>query len=212
MRACNWGRKLISSDGPAASRAWQGVKAAVAASDKDDGLLTLDRGNQGQRLTELFRNEADFVWRIVRRFGVPEADAEDAVQEVFLVVAKRLEAYQERGTLRAWLVAIARQVAQHEHRARFRRERKAQELPVREALDNPQRALECAEAVGFVNDFLAQLDRDQALVFHLAEIEDLTAPEIAASLGLNLNTVYGRLRLARKQFEACVQRKAQTER
>jgi RNA polymerase sigma-70 factor (ECF subfamily) len=169
-------------------------------------------GGDDQRLAELFRDHAGFVWRVVQRLGVPEADAEDAVQEVFLVVARRLEAYEERGVLRAWLVAIARQVAQHAQRARFRQARKARELPPPEAAADPHQALERNQAVAFVNDFLAELDRDQALVFYLAEIEGMTAPEIAGSLQLNVNTVYGRLRMARSRFEARVQRTSRMER
>jgi len=42
------------------------------------------------------------------------------------------------------------------------------------------------------------------MVFFLSDIEGLTAPEIAAALGVKLNTVYGRLRLARKRFEKVV--------
>lgn len=169
--------------------------------------LTADRSdNSGRRdevsrLTEVFRAEAEFVWRVVRRFGVPEADAEDAVQEVFLVVAKRLEGYEERGALRAWLVAIARQVAQHAQRARFRHERKVQALHASEPHDDPERRLEHSEALAFVNAFLAELDRDQAMVFYLADVEGMAVPEIAASLGIKLNTAYGRLRLARVAFE-----------
>ena len=165
-----------------------------------------------ERLSELFREHAEFVWRVVRRLGVPDADAEDVTQEVFLVVAKRLDAYEERGTFRAWLVAIARQIAQHAQRARFRHERKAQSMPPREAAIDPHRALEHSQAIAFMNAFLAELDADQALVFYLAEVEGMSAPEIAASMQANLNTVYGRLRLARKRFEARVQRRLLAER
>jgi RNA polymerase sigma-70 factor (ECF subfamily) len=149
---------------------------------------------------------------VVRRLGVPEAEAEDVTQEVFLVAARRLDAYQDQGCPRAWLVAIARQLARHSFRAQLRRDRKARELPTLELSNDPQRALECSEAAAFVNAFLAELDADQALVFALAELEDMSVPEIAASLSVNLNTVYGRLRLARKRFETKVQRMARRER
>ena len=158
------------------------------------------------RVAVLFRDHAEFVWRVVQRFGVPRAEAEDAVQEVFLVVAKRLETYEERGAIRAWLVAIARQVAQHDQRARFRRDRKARALPPPPAAADPHRLLEQSRAVAFVQNFLAALPQDHALVFYLAEVEGLTVPEIAGSLDENVNTIYGRLRAARQRFEARVQR------
>jgi RNA polymerase sigma-70 factor (ECF subfamily) len=164
-----------------------------------------------QAIARLFQTYAEFVWRVLRRFGVPEADAEDAVQEVFLVVSRRLDAYQEQGAMRAWLVSIARQVASHARRARFRQERKLQALPVRHAGEDPERTLENKRALTLVNQFLAQLDQDQAWVFYLAELEGLTAPEIAAGLQVNLNTVYARLRLARQRFEASTRKKLGTE-
>jgi RNA polymerase sigma-70 factor (ECF subfamily) len=40
----------------------------------------------------------------------------------------------------------------------------------------------------------------------LAELETLPAPEIAEALGINVNTVYSRLRTARRAFEAAVGR------
>ena len=83
------------------------------------------------------------------------------------------------------------------------------EEPVRRSdqLDAP----EVAEAVAVVNAFLAGLGEEQATVFHLVEVEGLTAPEVAASLGVNLNTVYGRLRLARQRFEELLAERAKQE-
>lgn len=164
------------------------------------------------RLAALFRREAEFVWRVVRRLGVPDADAEDAVQEVFLVVAQRFDSYEERGVVRAWLVAIARQVAMHSHRARFRHERKVQALPVqRVSDDDPQRTAECREALSFLNRFLAELDAEHALIFYLSEVEGMTAFEIAASLNTNYNTIYSRLRVTRGRFADRLKRREQPE-
>jgi RNA polymerase sigma-70 factor (ECF subfamily) len=61
------------------------------------------------------------------------------------------------------------------------------------------------EAVALVNDFLGRIDESQAIVFYLADVEGMTAPEIATSLDVKLNTVYGRLRVARQRFEAFVE-------
>jgi RNA polymerase sigma-70 factor (ECF subfamily) len=53
---------------------------------------------------------------------------------------------------------------------------------------------------------LDDLDEAKREVFVLAELEQATAPEIAEALQLNLNTVYSRLRAARKAFEAALER------
>ena len=153
---------------------------------------------------ELFRAHVVFVWRVLRRLGVPDAEADDAVQEVFIVVARQLVHYDERGSVRAWLFTIARRVAQHSRRSRIRRERTQQCSPTVPGSDDPHRLAERGQAVTLLREFLATLDENQAMVFYLAEVEGLSMPEIASTMDSNLNTAYGRLRLARKRFEAFV--------
>ena len=78
--------------------------------------------------------------------------------------------------------------------------------------DDPHETAMRNEAVSIVHEFLSRLDEPQALVFFLADVEGMTAPEIAASLDIKVNTVYGRLRLARQQFEAFLGRRGTRER
>ncbi len=189
---------------------------------RDDGRMlqvasrmpTLDvvPADAAAQVEEIFKAHADFVWRALRRQGVPGADVEDAVQEVFLVVYRRVGEYEDRGSIRAWLFTISRQVASHYRRSASRRDRKERALSA-EPLEQPDAldARERAEAVSVVNDFLAEIGEEQAMVFYLVEIEGLTAPEVASSLGVNLNTVYGRLRLARKRFESMLAMRAKQE-
>jgi RNA polymerase sigma-70 factor (ECF subfamily) len=166
------------------------------------------RADRGALFAGLFDAHASFVWRVLRRMGIPAADADDAVQDVFLVVHRRLAEYEDRGSPRAWLFAISRQVASHRRRTRSRSERTRAELPMPDASpDDPYETAMRNEAVSIVHDFLAKLSEPQAMVFYLAEVEDMTAPEIATSLEVNVNTVYGRLRLARQQFEAFLVRR-----
>jgi RNA polymerase sigma-70 factor (ECF subfamily) len=162
-------------------------------------------------LTQLFRAHYDFVFRVLRRLGMSEAEADDGVQEVFLVVAHKLGSYEERGALRAWLFTLARQVASHARRSDTRRRRRDQlsEPPV--AAPDPQQRAEQREAIGLLEEFLNGLDEGQAAVFFLSDVEELSAPEIAAALGLELTTVYGRQRSSRRQFERFVRRQRPAE-
>lgn len=152
-------------------------------------------------LTTLFAQHADFLWRALRRCGVPDPELEDAMQEVLVVVARKLPEYEERGAIRAWLYTIARQVAQHALRAAQRRVRREGAQDDGRVVEDPHTLLERSEAARFVEEFLAGLGEPLAAVFYLAEIEGLTAPEIATCVGAGLNTVYSRLRLARERFE-----------
>ena len=63
-----------------------------------------------------------------------------------------------------------------------------------------------AEAVRFLEAFLETLDPAQRAVFILAELEQMTAPEIGVAVQAKLNTVYSRLRAARTAFRAAVER------
>lgn len=163
---------------------------------------------QHAEIEDIFNAHADFVWRALRRHGLSEADADDALQEVFLVVHRRLDEYEERGALRAWLFAICRQVAAHYLRAAARSERRIRAFGYEDTcLDTPHDAVARKEAIDLVEGFLADLDEHQATVFILMEVEGMTAPEVAAALGVKLNTVYARLRLARRRFEKLLRRK-----
>jgi len=155
---------------------------------------------QLRELSRLFDLHADFVYRVLLRLGVPRADAEDCVQDVFLVVAHRLADYVEKGSIRAWLFVIARQVALHAQRSSRRRAHYHLAIVPPVPTDDPHRELVRKQAVELVHEFLAELDEAQAQTFYLAEVEQLSVPEIAAALDVKLNTVYSRLRLARQRL------------
>lgn len=162
----------------------------------------------GVCLDDLYRDELAFVWRTVRYLGIADADAEDVVHEVFLVVGRRLADFDGMHSMRSWLAGITRNVVQHQHRSRFRAERKhaALEAVARvpaHPLDTEVMRREAAEALEM---FLGGLDEEKRTVFVLTELEGMTAPEIAHVMGAKVNTVYSRLRSAREAFEAHVAR------
>jgi RNA polymerase sigma-70 factor (ECF subfamily) len=153
-----------------------------------------------------------FIWRSVLRLGVPAAHLDDVVQEIFLIVHRKLDGFEGRSTLKTWLYGIALRVAR-DHRIRLRHSGGAQVLDVEQVPAppgaRPDERAQNAEALRAVIALLDGLDDDQREVFVLAELEELTAPEIAEALGLKLNTVYSRLRLARAAFaEAAARHRA----
>jgi RNA polymerase sigma-70 factor (ECF subfamily) len=170
-----------------------------------DALPRRDESSADAHLARVFAEHADFVWRSLRRLGVPTSDADDALQEVFLVVYRRLAEYEDRGLMRAWLFSISRQVSSHYHRGVKRSEARQRGLVISTTAPDLEEVVARREAERLVNDFLDGLEEPQRLVFYLADIEGLTAPEIASALEVNLNTVYGRLRQARKRFERVVE-------
>ena len=149
---------------------------------------------------EIYAAHFAFVWRILRTFGVAEPALEDAVQDVFVVVHRRLPEFEGRAQITTWLFAIARRVA-----GSYRRKRTTEELADEPAGTSDTFAdFSRAEATATVLAILDTLDEDKRVVFALVELEQLSVPEVAKLLDLNLNTAYSRLRLARQAFEAAV--------
>jgi RNA polymerase sigma-70 factor (ECF subfamily) len=142
-----------------------------------------------------------FVWRVLRTFGVPDAALEDAAQDVFVVVHRRLPEFEGRAALTTWLFAIARRVAGAHRRQGGRTEPLADE-PAGTA--DTFAAMSRAQAAATVMAILDTMDEDKRIVFALVELEQLSVPEVSRMLDIKLNTAYSRLRLARQAFEAAV--------
>jgi RNA polymerase sigma-70 factor (ECF subfamily) len=154
----------------------------------------------------LYRAHVDFVWRSLRRLGVREAALDDATQEVFMVVHRRFGEFRPGSSVKAWLFAIAQRTAS-DHRRWVRR--KGNLLPLHEELttqqDSPLDSAMTRQATDRVLAFLSQLDESRRVAFILSDLEQMTAPEIGAALGVNVNTVYYRIASARKAFAAFVE-------
>lgn len=156
-----------------------------------------------------------FVWRTVRRLGVDEASRDDVTQEVFVVVHRRLPSFEGRSSLKTWIFGIALRVVR-DHRRTRRRKPGGVDGDVLDAIADgaptPDQHVEKSQAVRLLHALLDSLDDEKREVFVLAELEQLSAPEIAEVTGANVNTVYARLRAARKDFEAAVARYRARER
>lgn len=159
------------------------------------------------RVAALYQEHADFVVRIARQLGAPAAQVEDLVHDVFLVAHRRLGDYDDtRASPRAWLYGITRNLVYHRARSAGRSERRLRSLPEPLPARGPDEDLARAEAGAAIDTFLAGLDEDRRMVFALIDIEGLSAPEVAHALAVNLNTIYSRLRLARRQFNQFIRR------
>ena len=157
----------------------------------------------------------EFVWRSARRLGVYESAVGDVVQETFLVVHRKLGEFEGRSSVNTWLFSIVRHVAR-DHRRQVRR-KSPHSLQTdgptdpETLMDRPEqgpheRAVK-TQAVEALHAILDELDDEKREVFILAELEQMTAPEMADALGVNLNTIYSRLRSARLEFEQAVERR-----
>jgi RNA polymerase sigma-70 factor (ECF subfamily) len=154
-------------------------------------------------VAQVYEAHVDYVFRCLRSLGVRDGHVEDAVQDVFLVVHDKLHAFDGAAQLRTWLYAIVIRVA------RRYRERQARDMHSSAAEPIDPRCAEhrllSLEALDLARLALEALSDEKREVFVMAEIEQMSAPQIAAITFAPLNTVYSRLRAARLEFDRRVE-------
>ena len=155
----------------------------------------------------VFDAELTYVWNVLRRLGVPSADAEDVVHEVFLVVHRQLGVYDPSRPLRPWLFGIcARKASDYRRLARHRREvAPSDREPIDEAPGGEEQLAQ-RQVQRQVSAALDALDFDQRAVLVMHDMEEHPMPVVAEALAIPLNTGYSRLRLARKAFAQAIAR------
>jgi RNA polymerase sigma-70 factor (ECF subfamily) len=149
----------------------------------------------------------DFVWRSLRRLGVPELDVDDCAQQVFLVASRKLADILD-GADRAFLFSTAMRVASDARRSRTRR-REVQEDDATEAHDpapDPEQIADRQRARAVLDQVLDAMPMDLRAPFVLFELEEIPTAEIATMLDLPAGTVASRLRRAREEFQSIVAR------
>jgi RNA polymerase sigma-70 factor (ECF subfamily) len=147
----------------------------------------------------VFEAEFDYVCHALRRLGVRDADLEDVAQDVFLGLHRRFDEYDGNRPIRPWLVAFAFRAASNYRRGQRRRGEELGSEPGESPVDG-RCTVEGAERSRLVQQVLDQIDLERSVVLVMFDMDGYTASEIAASFELPLNTVYSRIRLARRDF------------
>jgi RNA polymerase sigma-70 factor (ECF subfamily) len=186
-----------------------------ASTPRDPGDLALTALPQRPDFTQTYDAWFGYVWRMLRRLGVREAELADATQEVFITVHRRLPDFDPTLPVGPWIAGITYKTASHERRrARHHREQLTEDellTSVRHGGPDPERAAVTAQRAARVYEALEALDLDQRVVFIMHEMDGTPCPEIADALSVPLNTVYSRLRLARGKFETVIARHRRAE-
>jgi RNA polymerase sigma-70 factor (ECF subfamily) len=140
------------------------------------------------------------------RLAGPTADLEDLVQEVFLVVERKISSFRGEAKMTTWLYRITHNVVRaYRRKARFRRwlsgsaEDAAGRIPA--GGPTPIEELERRRAQATVYRALERMGDKQRTVFILFELEGLSGQQIAELTGTKLNAVWVRLHRARADFE-----------
>ena len=158
------------------------------------------------RFEDIYEAHADYIWRVVQRLGVPQANLEDAVQDVFVVAYRKLGEFEGRSSVKTWLTGIAFRVVR-DHRDKRKNEREElDEMSTASLEPTPLAVAERGNDLAVLDALLAQLDAGKREILVLADIEELSVPEISRILEINVNTAYSRLQVARSEFEQAVKR------
>jgi len=156
---------------------------------------------------ELYERYFDFVWRSAANRGIPAGALDDVTQEVFIVIARKLPEFEGRSSIRTWVAGIVRRVVADYVRKRGNQPAGDEPLdrePAGHAATSNE--LERKAALELLDALLARMPEDQREVFVLHELEELSGAEIAELTQTNENTVWTRLRAARRIFQEGVTR------
>jgi RNA polymerase sigma-70 factor (ECF subfamily) len=181
--------------GLAIGRHPESALAAVAQSNEQ-------RADADGRLRECVGAHLGAVWRMLRRNGVPAADADDAAQKVFLVLSRKAHGVA-LGRELPFLLRTAVLVASEARRTQRRRRESGEPSFEERSSDQPSAEHELLqrERLSHLDAILKEMDEPLRVTFVLYEIEELTMAEIAETLEVPLGTVASRLRRARTRFE-----------
>jgi RNA polymerase sigma-70 factor (ECF subfamily) len=175
---------------------------SVEGALREDVLPGDGAGVRPLDLAAVHAEHADFVWATLQRFGIRAPDLEDAFQDVFIVVQRRVGEHDGASPLTTWLFAVCRRVAAaHRRKAHHRREQLEDEMAeIADAASDPEAIAAAREARARLERILDGMDLDRRAVFVMFEIEEIPCAEIAALVGAPVGTVYSRLHAARKEF------------
>ena len=158
----------------------------------------------------------EFVRFSARYFGVTLAAMDDVVQEIFMVIHRKIGTLRQPASLRSWIYSIVRRTVTDYHRTQ--RTRHASDLVLslyvetqQETQPTPQDLTEQSEAAQVLKGLLEEIDPRKREVLMLVEGEGMTVPEISTGLEIPLDTAYTRLRAGRIAFEAALRRRIARE-
>jgi RNA polymerase sigma-70 factor (ECF subfamily) len=152
-------------------------------------------------LEQVYQAQFDFVFQLAKRLGGSGFDAEDAAQEVFLVVSRKIDTFNGTSQVRTWLYGITLNVVRSQRRRN--RLRRWFEGTSKDIVEHPICSVDRAEVMQahrIAYDILDRMAPKKREVFILAEFEELSCDEIAKIVGAKTETVWSRLHYAREEF------------
>jgi RNA polymerase sigma-70 factor (ECF subfamily) len=158
-----------------------------------------------RRLKTAMRDHLRMVWRVLRRCGLEPRDADEAAQDVFLVLSRKMENVVLEAQ-KSFLVQTALRVASDRRRAIRRFPEVELDPEARSPLAAVDETVALRHARALLDEALATLSGEQRAAFIVVEMEQMTIPEAADMLAVPVGTVASRLRSARQNFAGAIRR------
>jgi RNA polymerase sigma-70 factor (ECF subfamily) len=180
----------------------------VPANAHDRELTSLLLAGDEAALRTAYREHASAVFGLAMRVLANTALAEETTQDVFVRLWEKPDRFEpERGTLRAFLLAIAHSRAVERVRAEAsirRRHESAQRQPVVSTNDDPARNIVVRDAQEAVRRALVELPEEQRRPIEMAYYQGLSYREVAAALSEPEGTVKYRIRTGMQKMRAAL--------
>lgn len=186
------------------------VKLARRPADSETPADAQERQGSSRDFDDLVHQHLDFVWRLLRRFGLSSADADDVAQGVFMIAARKLGDLPP-GNERKFLYGTARRLAANARRdTRRRHEVPSDSVEAPNASGSPpDDRVDIRRAAQLLDELLERMPEELSRVLVLAELEEETVPAIAELEGIPAGTAASRLRRAREAFGKLLARVAE---
>ncbi len=162
-------------------------------------------GSAADDFRHFFIEHYGFVRRCVRRFGVPEAYADDAAQEAFMVVYRRKADFEVRAP-KPFLRGVAWRVCANVRRHLNLRAQRltSQSVDAVKARDRSDQSVMRQERAQVVRRCLAGMDPARSEAFQLMVVEGLQATQVAHMLDTSTHTVYRHVRAAKAALAVAI--------
>ena len=154
---------------------------------------------------ETFDRELDYVFGALQRLGARPSDAEDLLQEVFVVLHRNWPTLDTTRSLRPWLFGVAFRVVRT-HRRRGAREAPHAELDPADGSPTPEAWLQGQESLALLSAALQQVPASRRSVVVKHDLDGLDVVDIARELSITKFGVYARLYKGRKELASAVRR------
>lgn len=149
----------------------------------------------------IYREHHRRIRRVLQSRGIGDEVLEDLVQEVFIVLYRRLPDRDHNVPLTTWIAGIARNAAFSHRRSVARKRAAARAIPEPVPAPGLDEVVAKSQAWLELWRFLDGLPVEQREIFVLVDLHGMRVPEVATLTGVPLNTLYSRIRIVRRRLE-----------